>query len=133
RCATDDAEKVLETWLPGPRPRATYAALALGDIASKKKALAQPTQLALLAAAASISTPALAEALHPFGRLDRPLTGAADQLFEVAVARLADEGPARIFAVRALSRATKGAAAELARVLTHADAFTPAERAEAAR
>jgi cyclophilin family peptidyl-prolyl cis-trans isomerase/HEAT repeat protein len=134
RCATDEAEKVLETWLPGPRPRAAYAALALGDVASKKKVLAQPTQLALLSAAASgISTPALTEALHPFGRLDHPFAGTADRLFEVAAARLSDEGPARIFAVRALSRAGKGAAAELARVLTHADSFRPAERAEAAR
>jgi cyclophilin family peptidyl-prolyl cis-trans isomerase len=134
RCATDDAEKVLESWLPGPRPRAAYAALALGDIASKKKSLAQPTELALLTAAASgISTPALAEALHPFGRLDRPPTGMTERLFEVAVARLSEEGPTRIFAVRALSRAAKGAPAELARVLTHADSFNPAERAEAAR
>jgi cyclophilin family peptidyl-prolyl cis-trans isomerase len=134
RCATDEAEKILETWLAVPRPRASYAALALGDIASKKKALAQPTQLALLAAAApGISTPAVAEALQPFGRFDHPLSSATDRLFEVAVARLADEGPARIFAVRALSRTGKGAAAELARVLKHADAFNPAERAEAAR
>jgi cyclophilin family peptidyl-prolyl cis-trans isomerase len=134
RCATDEAEKILETWLAGPRPRASYAALALGDIASKKKSLAQPTQLALLTAAASgISTPALAEALHPFGRFDHPLSSATDRLLEVAVARLAEQGPARIFAIRALSRAGRGAATELARVLTHADSFNPAERAEAAR
>jgi cyclophilin family peptidyl-prolyl cis-trans isomerase len=134
RCATDDAEKVLETWLSGPRPRAAFAALALGDVASKKKGLAEPTELALLAAAASsISTPALGEALHPFGRLDHTLANLTDRLLEVSRARLSESGPARIFAIRALSRAGKGAAIELARVLAHADAFAPAERAEAAR
>jgi cyclophilin family peptidyl-prolyl cis-trans isomerase/HEAT repeat protein len=134
RCATDEAEKVLETWLAGPRARASYAALALGDIASKKKALAQSTQLALLTAAASgLSTPALTEALHPFGRFDHPLSSAIDRLYEVAVARLGEDGPNRIFAIRALSRAGKGAATELGRVLARADSFTPAERAEAAR
>jgi cyclophilin family peptidyl-prolyl cis-trans isomerase len=134
RCASDDAEKTLEGWLSGPRPRAAYAALALGDVASKKKALAEATQVALLTAAgAGISTPALVEALHPFGRLDYPLASATDRLFEVASARLSDQGPARIFAVRALSRAGKGAASELGRVLSHPDVFTPAERAEAAR
>ena len=68
RCATDEAEKVLETWLAGPRARASYAALALGDIASKRKTLAQSTQLVFLTAASSgLSNSPLAEALHPFG------------------------------------------------------------------
>jgi len=134
RCPSDDAEKILETWLAGPRPRAAYAALALGDVASRKKTLAEPTQLSLLtAAAAGISTAPLAEALHPFGRFDHPLASATDRLLEVATARLSEAGAARVFAVRALSRAERGAAPELGRVLTHADTFTPAERAEAAR
>jgi cyclophilin family peptidyl-prolyl cis-trans isomerase/HEAT repeat protein len=134
RCASDEAEKTLEVWLSGPRPRASYAAVALGDVASKKKTLSETTQLALLAAAApSLSSPPLAEALHPFGRLEHPLASAVDRLLEVARLGLSEAGPARMFAVRALSRAGAGAAPELARVLSHADTFAPAERAEAAR
>jgi cyclophilin family peptidyl-prolyl cis-trans isomerase len=139
RCASEEAEKTLEAWLAEARPRAQYAALALGDIASRKKALAESTQLALLTAAAGgAAKPPLAEGLYPFGRLEHPLVSAADRLLEIATERLREEGAARIFAVRALSRAPvarteRGAAAELRRVLSNAEAFTPAERAEAAR
>jgi len=134
RCGTDDAENTLAAWLYLPDRRASLAALAIGDIASRKKALAEPTQLALLAAAAGGATAApLPEALYPFGRLEHPLTTAIDRLIEVAVARLKEPGPSRIFAVRALGRADQGAAPELRRVLVGAGTFTPAERVEAAR
>jgi len=134
RCASEEAEKTLEAWLSGPRPRASYAALALGDIASKRKSLAAPTQLSLLDAAASgFSGPPLAEGLYPFGRLEHPLASATERLLEVATARLADAGPARVFAVRALSRSTHGAVAELSRVLSNVETFNAAERVEAAR
>ncbi len=133
-CASDEAEKTLEAWLSGPRPRASFAALGIGDIASKRKTLAEPTQLALLAAAAgSLTSAPLPSALYAFGRLEHPLESALDRLREVASARLADAGPDRIFAIRALSRAGGKAAGELGRILTAAEGFTPAERAEAAR
>ncbi len=134
RCATDEAEKLLETWLSGPPPRRAYAALALGDVASKRKALAESTELALLAEAASaVSRPPLGEALHPFGRLEHSLATTTDRLFEVAASRLSEPGPTRIFAIRALSRTGKVAAPPLGRVLAQTDSFAPSERAEAAR
>jgi cyclophilin family peptidyl-prolyl cis-trans isomerase len=133
RCATDDAEKTLAAWLYLPN-RASFAALAIGDIASRRKALTEPTQLALLAAAAGgASADPLPAALYPFGRLERPLANAVDRLLEVATARLKEPGPSRIFAVRALGRAEQGAAAELRKVLIGPGSYTPAERAEAAR
>src|SRR5882724_9862526 len=134
RCASDDAERTLAAWLAGPRPRAAHAALGLGDSASKKKSLGEPTELALLAAASpGAMTPALPEALYPFGRLEHPRSTATERLVEVATARLADPGPARVFAVRALGRAGKAASTELGHVLSRIETFTPAERTEAAR
>jgi cyclophilin family peptidyl-prolyl cis-trans isomerase len=134
RCATDDAERTLAEWVSLADRRAPFAAFALGDVASRKKALAEPTQLALLSAAAGGATAApLAEALYPFGRLDHPLSSATDRLFEIATLRLKEPSSSRIFAVRALGRCDPGAAAELRRVLVTPGAFTPAERAEAAR
>jgi cyclophilin family peptidyl-prolyl cis-trans isomerase/HEAT repeat protein len=134
RCATEDAERTLAAWLSLPDRRASFAALAIGDIASRKKALAEPTQLALLAAAAGGATTApLPDALYPFGRLEHPLSTAIDRLLEVSIARLKDGGPSRIFAVRALARAEQGAAPELRRVLIGSGNYTPAERTEAAR
>jgi cyclophilin family peptidyl-prolyl cis-trans isomerase len=133
-CATDEAETTLTAWLEGPRPRAAFAALGLGDIASRKKALLEPTQVALLAAAAgSAATTPLPEALYPFGRLDRAISTVEERLAEVARARLSEPGQARIFAIRALSRTGKLGAPDLGRVLGAAPAFEPAERAEAAR
>ena len=133
-CATDEAERTLVAWLEGPRPRAGFAALGLGDIASRRKMLAEPTQLGLLTAAAgSAATTALVEGLYPFGRLDHPLPTVEDRLAEVARARLADAGQGRMFAIRALARAGKGAAPELGKVLAAAAGFTSAERVEAAR
>jgi cyclophilin family peptidyl-prolyl cis-trans isomerase len=133
RCATDDAEQTLAAWLYLPN-RASVAALAIGDIASHRKALTEPTQLALLAAGAGGASAApLPVALYPFGRLERPLSSAIDRLEEIAVARLKEPGPSRIFAVRALGRTDQTAAPELRRVLVGAGTYTAAERAEAAR
>jgi cyclophilin family peptidyl-prolyl cis-trans isomerase/HEAT repeat protein len=133
-CATGEAERTLTAWLEGPRPRAAFAALGLGDIASRRKTLAEPSQIALLAAAAGSATrPPLVEALYPFGRLDHPLPTVEERLAEVARAQLADAKEGRIFAVRALSRAGDRCAPDLGKVLRDASEFDPAERAEAAR
>lgn len=134
RCPTDDGERTLASWLELPEPRAAYAALALGDLASRRKTLAEATQVALLSAAAGSATrKPLAEGLYPFGRFDRPATTVAERLFEVARGRLAEAGPSRIFALRALGRTDASAIGELVRVLTSTGAFDPAERIEAAR
>lgn len=133
RCASEQAERTLVTWLIGPEPRAGYAALALGDVASRRKTLADATFSALLAAAAPVDGGApIAGALFAFGRLEQAPKPFADRLLAAATADLRRPGPARIFAVRALSRIGTGVA-ELERVLTHGDAYTAAERAEAAR
>jgi cyclophilin family peptidyl-prolyl cis-trans isomerase len=133
RCATEEAERTLVGWLGLPAPRAGYAALALGDIASRRKELADATFTALLRAAApGDAGEPLGEALYPFGRLEQPPAKFADSLHAAAVAALRRPGANRLFAIRALSRVGHGAS-DLARVLTSADAFTSVERSEAAR
>ncbi|MDP9001430.1 MAG: YdcF family protein, partial [Myxococcota bacterium] len=105
---------------------------ALGDFAAKRGSLSTESRLALLDLAQD-SDP-LDAALYPFGRIE----GSADDPLEprlIAAARsaLRRPGPARIYAVRALGRATgTDTRGELSRVLS-SDDFGPAERAEAAR
>jgi cyclophilin family peptidyl-prolyl cis-trans isomerase len=134
RCGSEDSEPTLVAWLAGAPERATSAAFALGDLASSRQKLREETLAALLnLAAGSASAPPVPEALFPVGRLEHvPLT-VLDRIREVATARLAAPGDARLFAVRALGHADEGAAPELARVLTTPGSFTAAERAEAAR
>ncbi|HMI84615.1 MAG TPA: HEAT repeat domain-containing protein, partial [Polyangiaceae bacterium] len=134
RCASEDAERTLVAWLTGPQPRAGYAALALGDVASRRKSLADVTHAALLSAAAPADAAAGAvEALYPFGRLEQIPKVFSDRLLAAASATLRRPGPQRIFAIRALSRVGQGAVAELGRVLTRGDTYSAVERAEAAR
>jgi cyclophilin family peptidyl-prolyl cis-trans isomerase/HEAT repeat protein len=135
RCASVEAERTLVTWLAAPAPRAGYAALALGDVASRRKELEDATHAALLGAAApNDGGRPLAEALYAFGRLDNVPESTRDALFSAASGALQKPGPLRIFAVRALSRVrSAGAAAALERVLKSGEAFTVVERAEAAR
>jgi cyclophilin family peptidyl-prolyl cis-trans isomerase len=134
RCGAEESEPTLVAWLAGTREQAVAAAFALGDLASSKQKLREETLAALLnVAAGSAAAPPVPEALFPVGRLEHvPLT-VVDRIREVATARLAAAGDARLFAVRALGRAGDGAAPELSRVLTTPGSFTPAERAEAAR
>jgi len=134
RCASEEAERTLVTWLGGPGPRAGYAALGLGDVASRRKVLAETTYAALLASAApGDAAEPLGEALYPFGRLESVSKPFEGRLLAIATAALRRPGASRIFAIRALSRVGPGAVFELARVLTNAEAYTVVERAEAAR
>ena len=134
RCASEEAERSLVTWLGGAGPRAAYAALALGDVASRRKVLADATYAALLAAAAPADGGVpLGEALYPFGRLEAAPKSFGSRLLAVATAGLRRPGAQRIFAVRALSRVGPTAVSELARILTNAEAYSVVERAEAAR
>ena len=134
RCGAEESEPTLVAWLAAPRPRAVAAALALGDLAGAKQKLREETLAALLnLAAGTASTPPIPEALFAVGRLDHvPLT-VVDRVREVATARLTEPSEARLFAVRALGRGGDGAAPELAHVLRTPAAFSPPERAEAAR
>ena len=134
RCRAEEAEPTLVAWLAGGRDQAVAAAFALGDLGSGKQKLREETIVALCnLAAGSAASPPLPEALFAVGRLDRVPLSVMDRVREVATARLATPGDARLFAVRALARAGEGAAAELGRVLTTPGTFTAAERAEAAR
>jgi len=134
RCAAAASEPTLVAWLAGPRDRAVHAAYALGDLASVKNRLREETLVALLnLAAGSAAAPPVPEALYPIGRIEHlPLT-VLERTRDVAAARLAEAGDARLFAVRALGRAGEAAAGELGRVLTTPAVFSAAERAEAAR
>ncbi len=134
RCGADESEPTLVAWLAGARDQAVAASFALGDLATSKQKLREETLVALLnVAAGSAAAPPVPEALFPVGRLEHvPLT-VLDRIREVATARLAAPGDARLFAVRALGWAGEGAAAELGRVLTTPGSFTPPERADAAR
>ena len=133
-CGAEESEPTLVAWLAGARPQAVAAAFALGDLGDATQKLREETLAALLnVAAGSAASPPVPEALFPVGRLDHvPLT-VVDRIREVATARLAAPGDARLFAVRALGRAGEGSAAELGRVLSTPGSFSAAERAEAAR
>jgi cyclophilin family peptidyl-prolyl cis-trans isomerase len=134
RCRDEHSEPTLVAWLAGPRPQAIAAAFGLGDQGSAQQKLREETLVALLnLAAGSAASPPVPEALYPIGRLSRVPPSVVDRLREVANARLTSPGEARLFAVRALSRAGDGAAPDLARVLTTPTSFSAAERAEAAR
>ncbi|AUX20399.1 uncharacterized protein SOCEGT47_008680 [Sorangium cellulosum] len=134
RCGAEASEPTLVAWLEGPRARAVHAAYALGDLAAQRLRLREETLVALLnLAAGSAASPPVPEALYPIGRLEHvPLTVIV-RIRDVATARLAEAGDARLFAVRALGRAGKEAVVELRRVLVTRGVFTASERAEAAR
>ena len=134
RCAADESEPTLVAWLAFPRARAVEAAYGLGDVAIAKKKLREETLVALLnLGAGSAAAPPVPEALFPIGRLENVPLSVVDRIREVATARLAEPGDARLYAVRALARAGADAAPELGRVLAGVGAFAAAERAEAAR
>lgn len=135
RCGGDLAEQTLRASLERPSvavETAEAASYGLGDIAASRGVLAAETQTALLDAAEEAIP--LGSALYPFGRAKNVASGErAARLLAVARAALARPGPERIFAVRALEESgDRLEAPVLARVLA-SDAFTPAERSEAAR
>jgi cyclophilin family peptidyl-prolyl cis-trans isomerase len=128
RCGTPLAENSLAHWLRDVQLREA-AALALGDLATRKKALSAETMTALLDVAASKDAP-LDAALYPLSRA-KPQAFTA-RLAEVSQAALARSGPYRIFAIRALSHAGPEMAKVLGEVVASAG-FSYAERAEAAK
>ncbi len=135
-CALEErSQTTLVAWLDSSPSRARAASLGLGDLASRTKKLREETWVALFSrAAGGVSDGPLAEALYPVSRVENvPLT-TVQRLAEVASARLADKGPFRLFAIRALGRAKQGGLSPLERVLLgDPTSFTLPERVEAAR
>jgi uncharacterized SAM-binding protein YcdF (DUF218 family)/cyclophilin family peptidyl-prolyl cis-trans isomerase len=129
RCASDEAEKTLRSWLRLRPTIAEAAALGLGQIARARKHLDDATVAAVLDAAAKAPQ---SSALYPIESLPALGSAARERLLEVASAALTTAHPARAFAVRALAKGGPAAAPVLGR-LFEADTTTDAERADAAR
>jgi cyclophilin family peptidyl-prolyl cis-trans isomerase/uncharacterized SAM-binding protein YcdF (DUF218 family) len=129
RCASDEAERTLRSWLRLRVAIAEPAALGLGQLARERKRLDDATVAALLDAAAR--TPR-GSALYPIESLPTLGGAARERLLEVATVVLAEPQPARALAIRALAKAGPGAATPLRRLL-QADTTNDAERADAAR
>jgi cyclophilin family peptidyl-prolyl cis-trans isomerase len=131
RCGGERAEPTLRAWLPSGGGTAEAAAYALGDVAARAGSLSLESSGALLAA--SLASPPVAAALYPFSRGEGTAPEeVAPRLLAAARSALARAGAERIFAVRVLGRAADAHAPEdLGRVLA-SDAYTTAERVEAA-
>jgi cyclophilin family peptidyl-prolyl cis-trans isomerase len=112
------------------------ALLGLGDLASRRKQLGAGALTALLDAATTKDHPPNDFVFYPLSRIDVGEEFGA-RVVAAAKTALAREGAARIFVVKALGRAprslAKEVAPELSRIATDAKSFTPAERGEAAR
>ena len=134
RCGSDVSEPTLVAWLSGSRDSAVAASFALGDLANLRRKLREETIAALMnIASGSVSMPAMAEALQPVGRLEALPPNVRDRVREVAEKSLESPGDARLFVIRALARTGPEAASTLEKVLRGDEAFSAAERAEAAR
>ncbi len=130
RCGGEVAETMLAKMLA--HGDVEGVAYALGDVAAKRNALSIETMSALLDASKGGND----TALYPFARLKHLAGDSIEHLLGAARAALARDGgdkdPARIFAVRALAAAGDLAATDLMRIVED-HAYSPAERAEAAR
>lgn len=129
RCASDEAETTLRSWLKLRPPLAEAALWGLALVARERKRLDDASIAALLDAADKApEVPALfaIESLPGLG------PAARGRLLEVAARALAQPGQGRAFAVRALAKAGAEAAAPLGQLL-EGEATSDAERADAAR
>jgi len=129
RCASDEAERTLRSWLRLRPGVAEPAALGLGQIARERKRLDDATVAALLDSAAKEPR---GSALYPIESLPTLGGAARERLLEVATVALADAQPSRGLAIRALAKGGPAAAAPLRRLL-EAATTSDAERADAAR
>jgi len=129
RCASDEAERTLRAWLRLRPGVAEPAALGLGQVARQRQRLDDATVAALLDSAAQAPS---GTALYAIESLPTLGAAARERLLEVAGAALAEPGPARAFAIRALAKGGPEAAAPLSQLL-EAEATSDAERADAAR
>jgi cyclophilin family peptidyl-prolyl cis-trans isomerase len=139
RCATPLAEEVLLSWLGAKSVYSAPAALGLGDLAVKRKAL-RPESIAALAAAGSAlaagpsgsSGAGMDVVFHPLARVV-PGPNESAAVLAAARAMLARPSDYRILAIKALGKVGKDAVADLAGVAGATTGYSPAERAEAAR
>lgn len=136
KCGGEVAERTLTEWVKRGAPALREAAaLALGDVASKRNALGDETATALLEAAKATGADALDVALYPFGRIDAVGAAFVERLLAVGRAALAsDAGPSprRLFAIRALARAGDLVVSDFIHVVED-KGYSAAERVEAAR
>jgi cyclophilin family peptidyl-prolyl cis-trans isomerase len=133
RCGADTSEAALFAWLSRSPREARAASLGLGDLTRDKRKLVDATIASLLnLAAGTPSTPSVPEAMLALANVDRVPETVVSRLLDVATERLSQPGDYRLFVVRSLSRAGKGAVAPLARVLADAS-FTLEEQVEAVR
>jgi cyclophilin family peptidyl-prolyl cis-trans isomerase len=94
----------------------------------------EETFVALLElAAGNASAEPVPQALYPLGRAPHLPAQVQDRARDVAKARLAEPGPARIFAVRTLGRTGEAAIGTLREAVAQADRYTANERVEAIR
>ena len=134
RCGSNRAEDILAGWLRDAGPHFVDAVYALGDLATQRRKLREETFVALLElAAGNASQPPRPEALYPFGRVEHLPPSVVEHTMEVAKARLADEGPARLFAIRALTRCDDQAIRILGEIVASPKVYTAAERVAAVR
>ncbi|HVJ21097.1 MAG TPA: peptidylprolyl isomerase, partial [Polyangiaceae bacterium] len=131
RCGSADAERSLRAWLNAERALAESAALALGQIASRKGRLDDSSLVALLDAASRPDAP-IEHALFAFTRLSGLGPPVQTRLLEVARQALTGSGVRRSLALRALASAGDEAAVTLGEAVKNRD-LEVAERAEAAR
>ena len=135
RCAGTLAEQALLALLKVGGPWNGPALLGLGDLATRRKQISAVAMTALLEASSS-ERPGGDGAFYALSRAE---AGEAfgKRVVEVARAALARGGDSRILAIKTLGHAghdlAKEVAPDLARVVTDAKTFRPAERAEAAR
>lgn len=129
RCESDEAEKVLRSWLERPGALSEAATLGLGLLARRRERLDEVTLSVLLDHAAK----------NPEGIWLYPLEGLPSlgratraRLLEVAQLALDRARPGRPFAIRALGRAGPEAATALGHAL-ESPGLDDAERADAAR
>jgi len=134
RCASIEAETTLVAWARERDSHSIDAIHALGDVATQHRKLREESVVALLElASGNAANSPMADALYPIGRIEHLAPSVMDRTFEVAKARLADKGAARLYAVKALGRCDDEAISLLRDAAIGSDGSTPAERAEAAR
>jgi len=135
RCGSSRSEATLISWARSRGANAIDAIFALGDLVRQKKIrLREESFVALLElAAGNASNKPIAEALYPLGRAAHLRSSVIERTVEVAKSGLGRAGPARQFAIQALSRTNGSAVEALQQVVVQVGKYSAAERALAAR
>jgi len=134
RCAAELSERALLDWAGGRGAGSEDALLGIGDVAATRGRMREETAIGLLElAAGNASAKPWPLALGPLARATHLPPSVVPRTRDVAVARLADAGEARIHAIRALGRTDEAAVPTLVELARNVDAATPLERVEAVR